>query len=260
MRGAAYLRYAACAVFLAACAWTLGFFISREQSPQTVTAQRVEEKLSVIAEGLILRDECVVYGDESARLTHKTGDRVAGGSVLAVTEAGESIYAPCGGVFSSLVDGYEGAALEDLASAEPADTQGALGRIVSGGWYFAAETEEFDKFRQGQSVLLSLPDECSATVVSAENGRIVLRCRAGLESVINTRRAAFRISLSETQGIKIPEGALHCDSDGVFVYVLRAGIPERCDVDIILSCEDYCLVREGELRENMQIILDQTKT
>lgn len=256
MKGAAYLRYAACALFLAACAWTLGFFITRGQSPQTVTAQRTEEELSVIAEGLILRDECVVYGDESARLTHITGDRVTGGSVLAVTQDGESIYAPCGGVFSSLTDGYEGLSLESISSAEPAGTQGALGRIVSGGWYFAAETEEFDKFRQGQSVLLSLPDECPATVVSAENGRLILRCRAGLESVINTRRAVFRISLSETQGIKVPENALHCDADGMFVCVLRAGIPERCKVDILLSCGDYCLVREGELRENMQIILD----
>ncbi len=255
MKGAAYLRYAACAVFLAACAWTLAFFMAREQSPETVTARRVGTELAITAEGFILRDECVVYGDESARLTHKTGDRVTGGSVLAVTEDGESIYAPCGGIFSSLVDGYEGAAPEDIHSAEPASVEGALGRIVSGGWCFAAETAEFDKLRQGQSVLLSLPEKCAATVVSVENGRIVLRCRAGLESVVNTRRTVFRISLSETQGIKVPEEALHCDADGLFVYVLRAGIPERCGVELLLSREDYCLVREGELRENMQIII-----
>lgn len=255
-KGAAYLRCAACAVFLAACAWALAFFIAREQSPETVTAQRCEISLSVTAEGFVVRDECIVYGSGNARLMCRTGDRVTGGSVIAVTEDSECIYAPCGGVFSGLADGYEGTAAEDILSAQPVSVEDALGRIVSGGWYFVAETAEADKFRQGQSVLLSLPDECAATVVSAENGRIVLRCRAGLESVINTRRAVFGISLSETQGIRVPAEALHSDSDGAFVYVLRAGIPERCAVEIILSCGDCCLVKEDRLRENMQIIIE----
>lgn len=77
------------------------------------------------------------------------------------------------------------------------------------------------------SVTVSLPDEVSATVISAENGKAVLRCRDGLEDVVNTRRAAFRITVSEAQGIKIPDKALHRDENGTFVYVLRAGIAER---------------------------------
>ena len=106
------------------------------------------------------------------------------------------------------------------------------------------------------SVTVSLPDEVSATVISAENGKAVLRCRDGLEDVVNTRRAAFRITVSEAQGIKIPDDALHRDGDGAFVYVLRAGIAERCDVDILHTSDGYVLVREGEIREGMQIILD----
>ncbi len=256
-RGAGYLGYAACAVFLAACAWTLAFFMAREQSPETVRAQRVGTELSVTAEGCIWRDECVVYGPEDARLTQKTGDRVTGGSVIAAAEDGQSVvYAPCGGVFSSLTDGYEGLSPEELVSAEPEKTQGAIGRIISGGWCFVAETPQADKFREGQSVRISLPGGCPATVVSAEDGRIILRCRAGLGSVLNTRRAVFTIRLSETQGIKIPLAALHSDADGAFVYVLRAGIPERCAVEILASYDDYCIVREGEVRENMRIISD----
>ena len=77
------------------------------------------------------------------------------------------------------------------------------------------------------SVTLSLPDEVSATVISAENGKIVLRCRDGLEDVVNTRRAALRITISEAQGIKIPDKALHRDESGTFVYVMRAGLAER---------------------------------
>ncbi len=278
-KGASYLRYAACAVFLAAAAWTLAFFVIREQSPKTVTAERADVTLSVLAEGTVWRDETIIVcDDENAYLAHKTGDRVSGGSVVAVPrdmqdayfehlalsggaapdriEMRSLVYAPQSGIFSTFVDGLEGVFREDISSAEPFIPQGAVGKIVSGGWYFIADTPEYGKFRTGQSVCLSLPDECAATVVSAENGRIVLRCRAGLEDVLNTRRAAFKITLSETQGIKIPENALHHDEDGSFVCVLRAGLSERCGVEIIQTCEGYCLAREDEIHENMQIVLD----
>lgn len=278
-KGASYLRYAACAAFLAAAAWTLAFFVLREQSPETVTAERAEVTLSVLAEGTVWRDEkIVVCDDENAYIARKTGDMVSGGSVIAVPEdmtdayfahlelsGGAApdkiemqslVYAPQSGIFSTFVDGYEGASREDITSVQPFIPPGAVGKIVLGGWYFIADTPEYDEFRTGQSVYLSLPDKCAATVISAGDGRIVLRCREGLESVINTRKAAFKISLSETQGIKIPDAALHHDENGTFVYVLRAGLSERCDVEIIRTCEGYCLAKEDEIRENMQIVLD----
>lgn len=277
--GASYLRYAAAAVFLAAAAWTLAFFIGREQSPETVRAERAEAGISIVAEGTVWRRETVIVCDgDGAYLAHKPGDRVSGGSVIAVEKSvlddylthlelsggaqpdkGEMrglTYAPEAGIFSTFVDGLEACSLEEVSSAEPFIPQGAVGKIVSGGWYFIAETPETDKLRRGQSVTVSLPDEVSATVISAENGKAVLRCRDGLEDVVNTRRAAFRITVSEAQGIKIPDDALHRDENGTFVYVLRAGIAERCDVEILRTCEGYVLAREGEIREGMQIILD----
>ena len=276
-KDASYLRYAACAVFLAAAAWMLAFFALCEQSPKTVAAERAGVTLSVIAEGTVWRDETVIMcDDEGAYLAHKTGDTVSGGAVVAVPEDMQDayfehlalsggaapdriemrslVYAPQGGIFSTFVDGLEGASCEDICSAEPFIPQGAVGKIVSGGWYFIAETPETDKLRRGMSVTISLPDEVSATVISAENGKIVLRCRDGLEDVVNTRRAALRITISEAQGIKIPDKALHRDESGTFVYVLRAGLAERCDVDILHTGDGYVLVREGEIREGMQII------
>lgn len=277
--GASYLRYAAAAVFLAAAAWTLAFFIGREQSPETVRAERAEVGISIVAEGTVWRRETVIVCDgDGAYIAHKPGDRVSGGSVIAVEKSvlddylthlelsggaqpdkGEMrglTYAPEAGIFSTFVDGLEACSLEEVSSAEPFIPQGAVGKIVSGGWYFIAETPETDKLRRGQSVTVSLPDEVSATVISAENGKAVLRCRDGLEDVVNTRRAAFRITVSEAQGIKIPDDALHRDENGTFVYVLRAGIAERCDVEILRTCEGYVLAREGEIREGMQIIID----
>ena len=84
-KGASYLRYAAAAVFLAAAAWTLAFFIGREQSPETVRAERAEVRISVVAEGTVWRRETVLVCDDAgAYLARKPGDRVSGGSVVAV--------------------------------------------------------------------------------------------------------------------------------------------------------------------------------
>ena len=92
-KDASYLRYAACAVFLAAAAWTLAFFALREQSPKTVAAERAGVTLSVIAEGTVWRDETVIVcDDENAYLAHKTGDMVSGGSVVAVPEDMQDAY------------------------------------------------------------------------------------------------------------------------------------------------------------------------
>lgn len=242
-------------------------------------AERAEAGISIVAEGTVWRRETVIVCDgDGAYLAHKPGDRVSGGSVIAVENSvlddylthlelsggaqpdkGEMrglTYAPEAGIFSTFVDGLEACSLEEVSSAEPFIPQGAVGKIVSGGWYFIAETPETDKLRRGMSVTVSLPDEVSATVISAENGKAVLRCRDGLEDVVNTRRAAFRITVSEAQGIKIPDDALRRDENGTFVYVLRAGLAERCDVDILHTGDGYVLVREGEIREGMQIILD----
>ena len=194
--GASYLRYAAAAVFLAAAAWTLAFFIGREQSPETVRAERAEVRISIVAEGTVWRRETVIVCDgDGAYLAHKPGDRVSGGSVIAVENSvlddylthlelsggaqpdkGEMrglTYAPEAGIFSTFVDGLEACSLEEVSSAEPFIPQGAVGKIVSGGWYFIAETPETDKLRRGMSVTVSLPDEVSATVISAENGKAV---------------------------------------------------------------------------------------
>lgn len=255
-RGAAYLGYAACAVFIAACAWTLALLIRCGDGPVTVAAVRRELRLSVAAEGLIWRDERIVCGDKSALLAVKSGGRVRGGGVIAVSEDAECVLAPCAGIFSTFVDGCEGLSPSELGRTAPDVPENAVGKLVSGGWLFIAETGSFDKFRQGQRVFLSLPGEQEATVVSACGGRLVLRVRGGLEDILNTRRAVLEIRLAVLSGLEVPGDALHSDAEGSFVYVLRAGSPVRCAVDILERDGEHYLVKEGELRENMQIIIE----
>ena len=107
------------------------------------------------------------------------------------------------------------------------------------------------------SVMVSLPDECERDSHFRRKRQGACSAAAtGLEDVVNTRRAAFRITVSEAQGIKIPDKALHRDENGTFVYVLRAGHCRALQGRVIQACEGYCLAKEAEIRENMQIVSD----
>lgn len=273
MRGAGYLRFAAAALFLALAAYLGAGFVQSAEAPETVRAQRVDEASSLCLEGIVLRDESyVTCSDNDAYLPRRTGERVRGGEVVAVRRealegylsaldnSGEGgglrglIYAPCGGFFSNYLDGFEGLRLENFDGFEPAIPQNAVGKIVRGGWLFVADTNEASALRRGQTVALTLRDSYTAQVLSNEGGRLVLRCREGLCDVLNARRLTLTVTLSEQSGIRVPASAMHSDSDGDFVYILRAGMQERCPVEIIFQNDDYFLVRENELREGMEII------
>lgn len=280
MRGAGYLRFAAAALFLALAAYLGAGFLQRAEAPETVRAQRVDESSALCLEGVVLRDESyVTCSDVGAYLPFRTGERVRGGEVVAVRrEALEAylslldeknglppvsgelrglIYAPCGGFFSNYLDGCEQMSLENLDGFEPETPENAVGKIVRGGWLFVAQTDEAGTLRRGQTVTITLLDSYTAQVLSNDKGRLVLRCREGLCDVLNARRLTLTVTLSESSGIKIPANALHRDGDGDFVYILRAGMEEKCPVEIIFQNENYFLVRENELREGMDIIVDK---
>lgn len=277
MRGAGYLRFAAAALFLALAAYTGAGLLRESEAPETLRAERVTESRSLCLEGIVIRDECyVTCSDTAAYLPFRTGERVRGGDIVAVRqEALEDylscldggaapergalrglIYAPCAGIFSNYLDGCEDLSLENLDGFTPSVPENAVGKIVSGGWFFVADTQETDFFRRGQRVELSLPDECSAQVLSSDGGRLVLRCRGALTDVLNARRLTLTVTLSESSGIRVPLGAVRHEDGAAYVRVLRAGLEEKCPVEIIFQNESYCLVREDKLREGMDIILD----
>lgn len=274
-KDAAYLKYAAGAALIALAAAALVFFIGRENAPDTVTAVEESVEQSVSLDGLILRDETVVTcADDEPYIPRRTGERVRGGAVIAVSRAQTDEYirhlecanggepdrnemagltlAPCGGIFSSFVDGYEGMGLYAEGEFSPFIPDGAVGKIVSGGWWFIAQTDEV---KAGQSVTLCLADEYAGTVVSTDDGRVVIRCTMGLEDVIDLRHVTAKLITAKTCGIKVPSEALHSDADGEYVLVLRAGKAVRCAVETIYDGEGFCLVRAGELRQGMQILI-----
>ena len=167
------------------------------------------------------------------------------------------IYAPCAGFFSSYLDGFEELSLENFDDFTPSVPENAVGRIVQGGWFFVADTKEAELLRPGQSVTLTLLDSYGAQVLSNRDGRLVIRCREGLSDILNARRLTLTVTLSESSGIKVPLSALRHEENEAYVYVLKAGLEEKCPVEIIFQNEDYCLVREDKLREGMDIILQK---
>lgn len=280
MRGGGCLRFAAAALFLALAAYLGAGFLRESEAPETLRAERVTESRSLCLEGAVIRDErYVTCSDGEAYLPVRTGERVRGGEVVAVRqEALEDylscldaengaepekrelrglIYAPCAGFFSSYLDGFEELSLENFDDFTPSVPENAVGRIVQGGWFFVADTKEAELLRPGQSVTLTLLDSYGAQVLSNRDGRLVIRCREGLSDILNARRLTLTVTLSESSGIKVPLSALRHEENEAYVYVLKAGLEEKCPVEIIFQNEDYCLVREDKLREGMDIILQK---
>ena len=282
MRGGGCLRFAAAALFLALAAYLGAGFLRESEAPETLRAERVTESRSLCLEGTVIRDErYVTCSDGEAYLPARTGERVRGGEVVAVRqealedylscldaengagpEKGELrglIYAPCAGFFSSYLDGCEELSLENFDDFTPSVPENAVGKIVQGGWFFVADTKEAELLRPGQSVTLTLLDSYGAQVLSNRDGRLVIRCREGLSDILNARRLTLTVTLSESSGIKVPLSALRHEEKEAYVYVLKAGLEEKCPVEIIFQNEDYCLVREDKLREGMAIILQTDK-
>lgn len=251
MRSGAALRPAVCAIFIALCAWGIASAYLRECSPATVTAELTELRETVTLTGTVMRSECVVCGGAA---DIKTGRRVLGGQRLAA-----GLYAPCAGVFSSLVDGYEGLTPTNFDSYSPTVPEGAAGKIVSGGWYFRADSTNcstsLDSLRRGMRVTLCLPEPCEGEIVENSEKMLLIRCREGLESVINVRKMSIELVLCRASGIKIPAEALHTGTDGAFVRVLRAGQSVKCEVEVIFTGDGWYLVKEDKLRQGMKIII-----
>ena len=282
MRGGGYLRFAAAALFLALAAYLGAGFLRESEAPETLRAERVTESRSLCLEGTVIRDErYVTCSDGEAYLPARTGERVRGGEVVAVRQEaledylscldakngaqpdkGELrglIYAPCAGFFSNYLDGFEELSLENFDDFTPSVPENAVGKIVQGGWFFVADTKEAELLQSGQRVTLTLLDSYGAQVLSNRDGRLVIRCREGLSDILNARRLTLTVTLSESSGIKVPLSAVRHEENEAYVYVLRAGLEEKCPVKIIFQNEDYCLVREDKLREGMAIILQTDK-
>lgn len=211
------LRAVATLLFLALCAW-LGAGLYRVLTPAPgmgADAAAAENAAAVTLRGIAVRRERLLCCRRRVRVAAADGKRLAVGGELAVTAGGKALYADSSAVFFTDWDGLEWLAPESLAgldvaaaeallAAEPRDSAGVYGRLVTGAdWYFAALTGDVLPLAPGGRCLLrfqgldrALPARL-LSVSEASGGRraVLLRLTEGGEGCLSLRKCDAQLLL-----------------------------------------------------------------
>lgn len=239
-----YLHIVAAVLFLAAAAYLVCLFVQVERSPETASVYRMEVDDSVKAQGTVQCDAEYITADfETVYFTVSEGQWVSGGELVALGDASfeNLVTAPCAGYFTRTLG-------EDAP-------KNAVGRIVSGGWRFVAEVKNAGEYHIGQRLYLTVFDKYPAYIEKIDNDTVTVRCKTGLDAVLEADTLKATLSTAELEGLRVPQRALHSDDDGSFVYVLKADKPERTPVEVIFNKNGLCLVKGGDLYENMKVLV-----
>lgn len=219
-------------------------FVQAERSPETASVYRMEVDDSVTAEGTVQCDaEYITASFETVYFTVSEGQWVSGGKLVALGNGSfeNLITAPCAGYFTRTVG---------------ADApENAVGRIVSGGWRFAAKLKNAGDYHVGQRLYLTVFDKYPAYIEKIDGNTVTVRCKTGLDAVLEADKLKATLSTAELEGLRVPQRALHSDEDGSFVYVLKADKPERTPVDVVFNKNGLCLVKGDGLFENMKVLV-----
>lgn len=203
------------------------------------------------------------------------------------------LTAQTGGVFSSVVDGYEALSpqdlytadasgetvalspsrLQELAGSEPQIPDGAYGKLIAGyNWYFAAVMSQADTGSLAPGLCATLDfgryygSPISAYVESispAEDGNVtvIFRCDSALKDTLAMRLVSANVILDEYSGIRVPGEAIRTDSEteSTYVWVITAMVLERKDVEVIYVGDGFAIVsRDSDpdsLREGNTIVV-----
>lgn len=240
-----YLHIVAAVIFLGAAAYLVCLFVQVERSPETASVCRMEVDDSVEAVGRVQCDaEYITASFETVYFTVSEGQWVSGGKLVALGDASfeNLVTAPCAGYFT-----------RTLGADAP---ENAVGRIVSGGWRFSAKLKNAGDYRVGQRLYLTVFDKYPAYIEKIDNNTVTVRCKTGLDAVLEADKLRVTLSTAELEGLRVPQKALHSDDEGgSFVYVLKADKPERTPVEVIFNKNGLCLVKGDGLFENMKVLV-----
>ena len=129
------------------------------------------------------------------------------------------------------------------------------GQWVSGGWRFVAKLKNAGQYRVGQRLYLTVFDKYPAYIEKIDNNTVTVRCKTGLDAVLEAGTVRATLSTAELEGLRVPQRALHSDSGGCFVYVLKTDKPERTPVEVIFNKNGLCLVKGDGIFENMKVLV-----
>lgn len=207
--------------------------LSLRRSVESGALAQTESEIAQLRSLILKRDYSRGGGtDAAAELQALEAQRKAlqdqgAGSVRTLT-------APVSGIYSAVVDGYEGVLTPDMldtltlsalrsleADSSVASNVGKL--ITSDRWYYAAALPDDDAadLEPGQSVILRFSkgtaDDLPAEIWSigqSENGRtlVILSGREYLSELTLLRHQSAEIILKTTEGIRVPQTALRVDT------------------------------------------------
>ena len=193
---------------------------------------------------------------------------------LEAAGAGEFLLtAPAGAVWSETSDGWEAlspgdplaldADLLEAVFSAPVLSPGRSGRFVTDGvWLLAALMDSADAalFPPGDAVTLEAGDASfsgEVILLRTEGDRAVavFRCRDGLEQVLDTRVLTVEIVTERTEGLLLPESALHFDDGGAYVCRIAGRVLRREAATLLELLPEGALVASDGLRPGDSVLL-----
>lgn len=195
----------------------------------------------------------------------------------------KDIITESGGIFTSIVDGFEHLTLSDISGYGPERllsliknggqrSENAIGKVVTSSfWYYvavmdqshatalaAADTVALD-FGRYYSGVISAQIESVGNDVDGQSV-VIFRSGQSLADTLALRQVSADIVISEITGVRVPLKALHTDEETgrSYVYTVTGLQIEKKYVEIVYTTEDYYLVSStgaSALRAGNEIIV-----
>ena len=195
-----------------------------------------------------------------------------------LNQTARAVYAPVSGVFSGMVDGWEGSVtpawldgltaegLSALFTQTPAPQAGAVGKLITGStWYFAALLPGTDTgLEKGRTYDLTfsgdyygqIPMRLERVSLEGEQTLAVFSCRTHLADTTMLRVQTVDVAVRRLEGIRIPRKALRVETETVTgedgstrevnhykVYTVIHTQTWGQEVEVLYTDDDFYLVR-----------------
>jgi len=178
-----------------------------------------------------------------------------------------TIFAPVGGVYSQVVDGYEHIGPRALSEITPASLEelfhsrsgvtGAGKLVTEFKWYYAAvmDAESAKRLTVGRQIEVHFSGVYNTgvqmrieSVGKSDEGQCVVLFTSdiGVHEMTQLRDLRADIVYDTVTGIRVPKEAIHLDEEGTTYVYLQSGVrAERVSVEILSEAGDSYLVRDG---------------
>lgn len=183
------------------------------------------------------------------------------------------VYAPIGGVYSSVIDGYEDQLkienipnmtideVENLLNTEftnknnASDQSLAVAKIVNNyRWNFVTvvDEKEVKDLKEGTTVYLRFSDErndlveCTIESIKSENGKALVNLTSDkhVPSVFSNRKLSCTFVRAKYDGLMVSNTALRVVNNSTVVYVIKNSTMTERTVDVLFTNGEYAIVSD----------------